>query len=138
MAFPVLLCVLVVDDDALLRDLISARLRADGHRVIEAASGDEAVAALLTGADPDVLVTDIAMPGSISGWCLGERFRSQFPNRPIIYSSSGASDPDRMQANSRFLQKPFHPDELLSLLEQVASLRPRPNSPPAGAQDTVR
>lgn len=137
MALPVSLHVLVVDDDALLRELVSARLRASGHSVTEVASGDQAVAALLAGAGPNMLVTDINMPNSISGWCLGERFRSLCPECPIIYSSSGAPNPARMLANSRFIQKPFHPDELLAVVEQLAATQPGLHRRLAGAGDTV-
>jgi CheY-like chemotaxis protein len=114
--------VLVVDDDALLRELVSARLRAAGYSVIEAASGDEA-AALMAGANPDVLVTDIAMPGSMSGWELGERSRLLHPDIPIVYMSSSTPDPARMLTNSRFVQKPCHPDELLLAVDQLVSAR---------------
>lgn len=137
MAFPGAQRVLVVDDDVLLRELVSARLHADGYTVIEAASGSEAIAAMLAGADPDILVTDIAMPSSISGWCLGERFRSLHPNLPIIYTSSGAPDPERMLPNSRFIQKPFHPDELLAAIAQMAAAPPGLDRPEASTSGAV-
>jgi two-component system, OmpR family, response regulator len=137
MTIPRSLSVLVVDDNILLRELVSARLRAGGCTVLEAATGEEAAQALLDGARADMLVTDIAMPGSVSGWCLGERFRALHPDCPIVYTSSGAPDPARMQANSRFVQKPFHPDELVVAIEQLTSGQAVPRGTDKGVSDTV-
>lgn len=129
--------VLVVDDDALLRELVSARLRAGGYDVIEAGTGEEAAAALAAGADPDVLVTDIAMPGAICGWDLGRRARLINPELPIVYTSSGSPDPARVLANSRFLRKPFHPDDLVSAIEQMTSAQPGSGASAVDAADTL-
>lgn len=115
-------CVLVVDDDLLLRQIVSERLRSAGYTVVEAGTGEEAAAALLAGTAPDVLVTDISMPGAMDGWSLAEQCRLLNPAVPIIYMSSGAPDFGKMLSNSRFMQKPYHPDTILSAIEQL--LRP--------------
>ena len=55
-------CVLVVEDESLVRMLVAEVLRQDGCEVTEAASADEALS-LLAAWPPDVIVTDIRMPG---------------------------------------------------------------------------
>jgi len=55
--------VLVVDDDADVRELICARLQAEGYSAATAANGMEAVRALREHATPDVILLDINMPG---------------------------------------------------------------------------
>jgi CheY-like chemotaxis protein len=112
-------CVLVVDDDLLLRQLVTGRLRSAGYTVIEAGTGEEAAAALLAGANPDILVTDISMPGAMDGWSLAEQCRLLNPAVPIVYMTSGSPDFSKMLDNSRFIQKPYHPDTLLAAIEQI-------------------
>ncbi len=67
--------VLIADDDAGTRLLISAALMRLGHDCVEAASGDEALQ-LFTQAPPDVVITDLRMPGAIDGSALISRVRA--------------------------------------------------------------
>ena len=54
--------VLIVEDEILIRALLSEALRQEGYAVIEAANADEAFMVLHATPDPDVLITDVRMP----------------------------------------------------------------------------
>ncbi len=64
---------LLAGDDAFVRAYVVSCLESLGYRVIAAVDGQEALTRLAEGAIPDVLFTDIVMPGGISGWELAER-----------------------------------------------------------------
>ena len=66
--------ILVVEDDALIREFVVEALREEGYDVIHAANGEEALA--WCGRQvADVLVTDVRLPGGIDGWQIAERCR---------------------------------------------------------------
>jgi PAS domain S-box-containing protein len=73
--------VLLVDDDDLVRETLVAQLEAQGHFVLSASGGDDALSLLETNAPIDILVTDLAMPG-MNGLALiqkAQRLRSRLP-----------------------------------------------------------
>ena len=72
--------VLVVDDEPIVRDVLTRYLARDGHRVVAAASGDEARMKIEEDA-PDLVVLDIMLPGETDGLalCRWIRLRSQLP-----------------------------------------------------------
>lgn len=119
---PGILNILIVDDDPHVRALIGGKLRASGHDVVEAESGDAALPLLERGGF-EVLVTDISMPGALDGWALADRARSIHPRIPVVYVSGGPQDPDRRLELSLYLRKPFHPDELVAAVRQLAPRR---------------
>jgi two-component system, chemotaxis family, sensor kinase CheA len=82
--------VLLVDDKAFFRDMLTPVLKAAGFRVVVAEGADEALSLLRTGGRADVLVTDIEMPGK-DGFQLVEALRaeSRFAHLPAIALSSG-------------------------------------------------
>lgn len=111
--------VLVVDDEVLVRALISETLREAGCEVIEAASAEEAIEVLRATAEPDVLVTDVMLPGEIDGVQLAARVRQTMPNTKVIVTSGHASATEVNGVADVFLPKPF---ELWRLIGQVRSL----------------
>jgi CheY-like chemotaxis protein len=119
---PILLTVLLAEDDPFLREAISSSLQACGFTVMEAESGDHAWPILETGGI-DVLVTDISMPGALNGWSLAERALAIHPDIAVVYISSGPEAAARRIARSLFLRKPFHPDAIVSAIRKVASQR---------------
>jgi PAS domain S-box-containing protein len=104
--------VLLVEDEASVRRVATRILQGLGYRVIEAASGPEA----LTLVDQaDVLVTDVVMPGGISGRELVEHLRVERPHLRVLYMSGYSTDllrRDRDRTYAHFLQKPFTRDSL--------------------------
>ena len=116
--------ILVVEDETLLRTMISRALRHLGYRVFEATSGVNALA-IWTDLDGavDVLLTDMVMPYGISGMDLASRLREQKPALEVIvmsgYSVELAQDGGGMAARDvRFLGKPF---TIAALSETVRS-----------------
>ncbi len=99
--------VLLAEDEALVRTMIYEDLTDHGHAVIEARTGDEAVAILKLDSDFDLILTDIRMPGSIDGWTLGATARDLIPGLRIIYATGYSDAMPSLLANERVLHKPF-------------------------------
>jgi DNA-binding response OmpR family regulator len=109
--------ILLVEDDLLVRETLAMDLRDQGYDVIEAETGDEA-----RGVDAfafDVLVTDIRMPGQITGWQLAELYRDARPDLPVLYMTGYSDEPHRQVAGSRLLAKPFRLGELKAHLSEL-------------------
>ena len=113
--------VLLVEDEAPLRKLVSTILSAAGYRVIEAASGDEALARAAAAGPIDLLLTDVVMP-SMSGPELVSRLRSGWPELAVLYMSGydrellGQKPPE---GATEVLPKPFTPRELLARINEL-------------------
>lgn len=111
--------VLLVEDDADTREMYSEFLSHSGLRVAEAPSGRRALERIRE-QRPDIVVTDIAMPG-MDGLELSRQLRSSAPtcDLPIIAVSGNASDRAREAGANVVLEKPCTPDELLHVIEHV-------------------
>lgn len=114
-------CVLVVEDDPLLRMDVVDIVESAGFETIEAASADEAI--LKLEAHPAIahLLTDIEMPGSMNGMDLAFVVRDRWPPIAIVVMSGrvkpDAGDlPDRV----RFIAKPYRPAQIQEALRQAA------------------
>lgn len=104
--------VLVVEDEWLLRiDLVGA-LEDAGFTVVEAESAEDALGSLDTGAQADVLVTDIRLAGTMTGWDLAEAFRDIRPDGGVIYASANVALPERLVDASIFFSKPVSSREI--------------------------
>ena len=106
--------VLVCEDDPLVRMVIVDYLIDNGCKVIEAGSGEEAVA-FIDGPDQqlDVLFTDIRLGGVLNGWDVAEIFRDRFPNVRVLYASGYSIEPRRDVEGSEFFSKPYLVDDIL-------------------------
>jgi two-component system cell cycle sensor histidine kinase/response regulator CckA len=104
--------ILVVDDDELLRQLVETLLLMKGYSVTLAASGEEALEWCDYNGQPDLLLTDVQMPG-IHGPELYEKLHDRYPQMPVLFMSGYAGDcPDF----NYLLDKPFCRRELLSAI----------------------
>jgi CheY-like chemotaxis protein len=99
--------VLVVEDEFLLRDLIVQELADAGFEVIEADTGESAIAILNAGQPIDVLFTDIRLPGQIDGWEIARHARHHRPKIPVIYASGYTLDRSAQVPGSHYLGKPY-------------------------------
>lgn len=105
--------VLVVDDEPIVRDVVVRYLERDGHKTLEAASGDEA-RRLLERDSPSLVVLDVMLPG-LSGLelCRWIRARSDLP---IVMLTARGEEADRIVGlelgADDYLTKPFSPREL--------------------------
>ncbi len=114
---------LVVDDQTGIRAIVRRILEGHGYQVNEAGSGEEALAVLDRRKEAyDLLVTDMRMPG-MTGRDLAERVRFRHPATKILFISGFTDDPGVQSGilpdRSRFLAKPFHPDQFLEAITQL-------------------
>ena len=113
------LLILVVEDDFLVRQCIVDWLRRSGHVVIEATTGEEAIALLHAQVDEPInaLFTDIQLGGRLNGWDVAEVSRAADPKVPVLYTSGNSSDRNRQVSNSLFFNKPYRPADILRAIE---------------------
>jgi PAS domain S-box-containing protein len=118
--------VLLVEDDAVVRDLTERVLGSSGYRVLSAASGDEACAlADSLGDEIALLMTDLVMPG-MSGRELARRLTERRPGLRVLFTSGYTDDDDVALAGARsgFIGKPFTPDALRQKVRELLDARP--------------
>jgi DNA-binding NtrC family response regulator len=111
--------VLIVEDEVLIRMLLSEALRSAGFEVIEAADADEALAVLHTSPCPDTLITDVKMPGQIDGLGLAQIVRRTQPQLKVIVTSGHAAADAATEIADAFVRKPY---DLGGLVRQVRAL----------------
>ncbi|MBU1042450.1 MAG: response regulator [Proteobacteria bacterium] len=116
--------ILVVDDDADVRDMLCRTLTASGYEAIPAAGGRQAVEYLTLGA-PDLVITDVVMPG-VDGFEVLLKLRRMLPGaRALIMSGGGRIEPEVYLDMARrlgarcILRKPFTRAEMLDAVEQA-------------------
>ncbi|MEH3122134.1 MAG: PAS domain-containing protein [Sphingomonas phyllosphaerae] len=107
--------ILLVEDDALIRSATAEVLQEAGHVVVDAASAEEAMAALQT-APIDVLVTDVHLPGT-SGLELAGRAAELHPGVRIVVASGDIGAVEVAAPNMHLLAKPYSARELLAVLD---------------------
>ncbi len=99
--------ILLVDDEPLLLRVASEWLRGSGHAVTTAANADEALA-LLAENRFDLLISDIAMPGSMDGLLLVERCRRLYPEMPALLATGFADgQAAALRTHAPVLDKPY-------------------------------
>ena len=115
------LTVLVVDDHAHAREVISRLLEAGGYAVVTAANGAEAITELEGNDDIDAIVTDVSMP-DMTGVELAYYVRDHYPTLPIAIVSGDIADLERSviaRAGVPFLKKPVHAEALYAALREA-------------------
>lgn len=119
--------ILVVDDDDPVRVMLARLLRTQGYRVLQASNANEATRTLAA-SSPDLVISDIVMPGE-SGIELRRTIAKLRPELPVIlisgYSTDGPAEFASRTPNTLFVQKPFAADQLLSLVEETLAARQR-------------
>lgn len=111
--------VLVVEDDFFVRSCAVEALSECGFAVLEAANGPDGLR-ILEGAHVDVVFTDINMPGEFDGLGLAWRVRHRWPDIAVVITS-GRGCPDHEAVCARFLPKPYMPDSLGRLIDEVVA-----------------
>lgn len=113
---------LLVDDEELVRESTAGMLGDLGYRVVEANSGEAALALLDDGLVPDLLVTDQLMPG-LSGTDLAVRLRDRQADLPVLIVS-GYADLESLSPSFPHLSKPFRQAELAAALDKALNAQP--------------
>ncbi len=114
--------ILVIEDEPVLLSLARMVLENSGYHVLEASSGDEALTLWQQKKDTvDLVLTDMIMPGSLSGTQVAQMMRADNPSLQVIYSSgysmdsmvdtTGDADP------KSYLPKPYVPSTLIKAIK---------------------
>jgi CheY-like chemotaxis protein len=116
--------VLVVEDDDVIRQLITVNLELEGFDVVSAIDGQEALDRVGELA-PDVITLDVMMP-RLDGWTTATRLRENpaTSHIKVVLLSARAQEAD-IQHGERigvdaYLTKPFDPDELIKVVRELA------------------
>ncbi len=123
--------ILLVEDEAVVQDLVARILGRAGYRVTRAPSGAAALALDdETLRQIDLLVSDVVMPGGVNGYQLAASLRQRLPDLPVVLISGYAPDSERDAAPSLpdivLVPKPFTSDELLGVIADHLRARRRP------------
>jgi signal transduction histidine kinase/ActR/RegA family two-component response regulator len=117
--------VLLVDDDAMVRETVGSLLRIMGHQTIEADGGAAGIARL-AGSPVDVVMTDLGMP-EVTGWEVARAAKAHDPSLPVILLT-GWGDQILPESRSRdlvdrILGKPFRLEELKRAIAELHRTR---------------
>ncbi len=127
--------ILLVDDEAPVRDVTRRILERLGYVVETAAGADQARRVIAVGGCPDLLLTDVIMPDE-SGPQLAADLLGRCPDLPVLYISGFTGDELQRQgtlgAGIAFLQKPYSPRELAERVRAVLDGGPTPVGAGAG------
>lgn len=120
--------VLLVEDEVMISNLVADCLSESGFHVREVATADEALRFIKSGADVDVMFTDINLPGGMNGAELAERVRELRPEMPIVYVSGRykISEISPLVPRSLFVAKPYDPNDICALLTRLTGGRGAP------------
>jgi DNA-binding response OmpR family regulator len=123
--------VLVVDDEPMVRDVVTRYLERDGHRVVAAEDGD-AARRLIEREAPSLVLLDVMLPGKTDGLELCRWIRSS-SDLPVILLTARVEETDRIVGlelgADDYVTKPFSPRELATRVKTVLR-RARPSRPP--------
>lgn len=114
--------VLLVEDEAVIREMTAELLEAAGFDVTATRTGDEA-AILLAEDGYSVLLTDITMPGMIDGFALAEHAREVRPGMPVVFVSGRPESEMRARRfapPTAFFAKPYDVAGLVSAVGRMA------------------
>jgi DNA-binding response OmpR family regulator len=123
--------VLVVDDEPLVRDVVTRYLERDGHRVVAAEDAD-AARKLIERESPSLVLLDVMLPGTTDGLALCRWIRSS-SELPVILLTARVDEADRIVGlelgADDYVTKPFSPRELATRVKTVLR-RVRASRPP--------
>lgn len=117
--------ILVVEDNPDMRRITARQLTELGYRVVEAENADQAAAEIEGGLNPDLVFTDVIMPGSMDGIVLADRLQLSHPLLPILLTSGfterAVHEARRQEGRLPFpmLSKPYRRDDLARAVRQV-------------------
>ena len=113
--------ILLVDDDELVRTVLSAMLSDAGHEVVETCDPHEALELLQASGPPDVLITDINLQSDLDGFDVAHGARRLWPDVRVLLISGLPVDHTGQSLDPRdlYMQKPFSSGHLLGAIEQL-------------------
>jgi nitrogen regulation protein NR(I) len=138
--------VLIADDEASLRKVLSSALKREGFETVSVKSGDEALEVLEASVQPDtgepfsLVISDVRMPG-LDGMTLLSRIKRRFKDLPVVMLTAHGTVDLAVQALKQgafdFITKPYERDELVAVVKKAIAHRDRDEREPsmAGSDD---
>jgi CheY-like chemotaxis protein len=118
---------MAVDDDPVIRGLLEVNLEMEGHEVIAAVDGQDALDKVREN-KPDLILLDVMMP-NVNGWEVAEALKGDDGTRhiPIVFLSARAMEADVRKGTDigveSYVTKPFDPIDLMDLVERLLAER---------------
>ncbi len=120
---------LLVDDEADILKIAMEHLAHNGYTILCARNGIEALAVIEQNSTIDLLITDLIMPGGLSGMDLAIKARQLIPTMKVIYCSGFPaeilSQKSAIEVDAPLLRKPYQQSELMSLVASALSEAPK-------------
>ena len=117
--------IMVVEDDALVRNFVTAQLQSLGYRTLAAADGPAAMAMIEKGQPFDLLFTDVIMPGRMTGRQLAEEVAKRRPGIKVLYTSGYTDNAivhqGRLDPGVLMLTKPYRKSQLADMIRRALS-----------------
>ncbi len=116
--------IMVVDDSATMRQMVSFTLSSAGFQVVEAGDGQEAVGKLNAGAKPNLVITDLNMP-KMNGLEFIRAVRSMpsFKFTPVLMLTTESDENKKKEGQAAgatgWIVKPFNPEQMLKVISKV-------------------
>jgi signal transduction histidine kinase len=127
--------ILVVEDDALVRNYVIAQITSLGYQAIAATNGAEALALMDRGATFDLLFTDVVMPGGLNGRQLADEVTRRRPGTAVLYTSGYTENAilhhGRLDADVALLNKPYRKLDLARKIREALGAGKRGSEPAA-------
>jgi two-component system, response regulator PdtaR len=115
-------CILVVDDEVLIRLAMTYIVEDAGYSAMEAANADEAITVLERHPGIVAVLTDINMPGTMDGLQLSHMIRDRWPLIGLVITSGRfIARAAQMPAGVHFIPKPYTPHEIIAALHDCAA-----------------
>ncbi len=112
--------VLIVEDEPLVRMMVIELFEDEGFEVLEAASGDQALAIFAERDDVALLFTDVEMPGSLDGYALAHWVHAHRPAvKTVIVSGRAMPRAGDMPEGATFVGKPYDHDDVMRRIQSI-------------------
>ena len=121
-ASPGALKILLIDDEALVREVVAEMLTFEGHTVLQAAGGREGLVRLEAEGPVDLVLTDLAMP-DMTGWEVARAIKARWPHLPVGVIT-GTPEALLTQRGAPLDVVIFKPVTLDALREAIRRIRP--------------
>jgi CheY-like chemotaxis protein len=121
---------MAVDDDPVIRGLLEVNLEMEGHDVVSAVDGRDALDKVRAD-PPDLILLDVMMP-NVNGWQVAEALKGDPATRdiPVVFLSARAMEADVRKGEElgvdSYVTKPFDPIELMELVNKLLQGRAAP------------
>ena len=115
--------VLVVDDEVVVRMLVTETLADLGYHALEAADATAGLKILISDARIDLLITDVGLPGGMNGRQMADAARRQRPKLRVLfitgYAENAAIGNGRLEPGMQVLSKPFAMEQLAARIRSI-------------------